>query len=122
MTSLSESSGDPEDLPIVLKVATGTPLITAAGKVLARDIKENLANPDAGSYLLTVNFKTADVHLDPVLTLPNLEKLRLNYENLPEGVKKVIENNTRKEVLDATHTIWDELAKRRALENKKSEG
>ncbi len=115
MTFLAENNNEIRDGLIRLKLPVGTVAASNAVKKLTDDIVDLHENPNYVSFWMGVNLKTAKADLVPIVTPANMEKLRKNYANLPENIRKVIEDSMPKERIEATRTIWEELNKQKAL-------
>jgi hypothetical protein len=119
---LAEDNSEIKGGVIRLKLLTGTVAANTAVKMLRDDIIDLHENPNYLSFWMGVNLKTAEADLVPIVTPANMEKLSKNYDNLPENIRKVIENSMPKERIAAARTIWDALSKQKALEEADSDG
>ncbi len=122
MASLAEDDSEIKGGLIRLRLPTGTVAATAAVKMLSGDVAKLHQDPDYVSFWMGVNVKTAKADLVPIVTPVNMEKLRKNYDNLPENIRKVIEDSMPKERIEASRTIWAWLDKQKALEEADSDG
>ncbi len=120
-TFLAENNSEIRGGLIRLKLPVGTVAASNAVKTLTDDIIELHEDPNYVSFWMGVNLKTAKADLVPIVTPANMEKLRKGYANLPENIRKVIEDSMPKERIEATRTIWESLNKQKALEDADSD-